>query len=63
MIIFILTSHCQILYTFCMYLNWIHIHLIIYFSIMPVELFKNNKHTRIARKARTIPTSQTRFYM
>ncbi|KHG02486.1 hypothetical protein F383_24317 [Gossypium arboreum] len=63
MIIFILTSHCQILYTFHRYLNQIHIHLIIYFSIVPVEPFESNKDTQIARKARTMPTSQTWSYM
>ncbi|KHG24511.1 hypothetical protein F383_31014 [Gossypium arboreum] len=58
-----LTFHSQSYYTYQMYLNRIHVHIIIHSLRMPVELFRINKDTRIARKAHTMPTSQAWSYM
>ncbi|KHF99679.1 hypothetical protein F383_18930 [Gossypium arboreum] len=59
----VFTFHSQTWYTIQMNLNQIHIHIVIHFLRMPVEPFRINKDTRMARKAHTMPTSQTWSYM
>ncbi|KHG30060.1 Thioredoxin-like protein [Gossypium arboreum] len=46
-----------------MYLNRIHVHIVINFLRMPVKPFRINKDTLIARQAHTMPMSQIWSYM